>query len=111
MNAELVGEICEAAARTATRIVHTGSALEYGNIGGNLAEDASPRPDTFYGCTKLQGTLNLVKTCRRSGVRGISVRLFTVYGPGEHETRLLPIPAAFGPGAPASQPLFRRSAP
>ncbi len=90
MNADLVGEICEAAAGAGARVVHTGSALEYGNIGGNLEEHGSPRPDTLYGCTKLQGTLNLVKTCRRSGVRGISVRLFTVYGPGEHETRLLP---------------------
>ncbi|MCG3207758.1 MAG: dTDP-6-deoxy-L-talose 4-dehydrogenase (NAD(P)(+)) [Anaerolineae bacterium] len=71
-------------------IVHVGSALEYGAIGGNLAEDSRPNPTTLYGRSKLAGTLALASSCRAYGLRGITARLFTVYGPGEHAGRLLP---------------------
>ena len=67
------------------QLVHTGSALEYGAIGGHLVEDAEPSPTTVYGRTKLAGTRRL------AGHRAaVTARLFTVYGPGEHEGRLLP---------------------
>jgi nucleoside-diphosphate-sugar epimerase len=72
------------------RVVHAGSALEYGTIGGNLAEDSLPHPTTPYGRTKLAGTVALVEESVRRNVRAVCARLFTVYGPGELRERLLP---------------------
>jgi len=96
INTHLVSAICEAVAETRDAdwpgqdIVHVGSALEYGAIGGNLSEDSAPNPTTDYGRSKLQGTATLARNCKARGIKGVTARLFTVYGPGEHQGRLLP---------------------
>ncbi len=72
------------------RLVHVGSALEYGTAKGDLAEDTRASPTTLYGRSKLAGTLLLQRAAERTGVRALTARLFTVYGPGEHVNRLLP---------------------
>ncbi len=95
INAELIEVICRAMAGAENswegqQLVHVGSALEYGEISGNLAEDSTCNPTTVYGKSKLMGTDLLSQHCRKLGVRGITARLFTVYGPGEHNGRLLP---------------------
>ncbi len=96
INADLVEVICKAMALNpkpdwaGQQIVHVGSALEYGEIGGNLAEDSEVNPTTLYGKSKLMGTNLLTQFCRKLGVKGITARLFTVYGSGEHDGRLLP---------------------
>jgi nucleoside-diphosphate-sugar epimerase len=71
-------------------LVHAGSALEYGNSGGDLRESTPPDPSTFYGRTKLAGTRRLAELCERLGLRAATARLFMIYGPGEHEGRLVP---------------------
>jgi UDP-glucose 4-epimerase len=96
INADLVQAVGEAlsAGRDPTwrgqDLVHVGSALEYGEIGGDLAEDSPPNPTTLYGKSKLAGTRVLTHCCASYGLRGLTARLFTVYGPGEHAGRLLP---------------------
>jgi dTDP-glucose 4,6-dehydratase len=76
---------------TGQHLVHVGSALEYGDVGGNLDEQTTvANPQTVYGKTKLSGTLRLSERSRASGLRAMTARLFTVYGPGEPEGRLLP---------------------
>lgn len=96
INAELVRAIIDGIRETqdsgwqGQAIVHVGSALEYGEIGGDLSEDSQPNPTTLYGKSKLAGTNYLKKGCQSHGIRGLTARLFTVYGPGEHEGRLLP---------------------
>lgn len=97
LNAAFVGALCEAVADTATRsewegprLVHIGSALEYGVAGGDLREDTTPAPTTTYGRTKLAGTRFVERLGRETGTPALTARLFTVYGPGEHEGRLLP---------------------
>jgi UDP-glucose 4-epimerase len=96
INTALVEAICEAAAATrdlgwtGQAVVHAGSALEYGTISGNLREDSLPNPTTIYGQSKLAGTLRLRQCCEAHELRGITARLFTVYGAGEHAGRLLP---------------------
>lgn len=96
INDALVGEICRAASRhgaaeaEGVAVVHVGSALEYGEAAGDLSEDTEPRPTTLYGRSKLAGTRRLRRFCERRGLTGVTARLFTVYGPGEHEGRLLP---------------------
>jgi len=72
------------------RLVHVGTALEYGEATGDLHESTPAKPTTLYGRTKLEGTVRLKGVCAETGLRGITARLFTVYGPGEHLTRLLP---------------------
>lgn len=73
------------------RLVHAGSALEYGDLPGVLDEAAAARPTTLYGRSKLAGTRALARVGRATGVKALTARLFMVYGPGEHPGRLLPL--------------------
>ena len=96
INADLPGMLCQCASRwrnldwRGMDVVHAGSAAEYGNAGGDLREDGPAQPFTVYGRTKLAGSQQLAEGCARFGVRGVTARLFTVYGPGEGSWRLLP---------------------
>jgi len=72
------------------QLVHAGSALEYGTAGGDLAETTPPLPTTLYGRTKLAGTRAVEDAAAAGRLRGLTARLFTVYGPGEHPGRLVP---------------------
>jgi nucleoside-diphosphate-sugar epimerase len=96
INVRLVESICQAMATIkdqdwrGQQIIHTGSALEYGATSSNLSEDSSPCPTTLYGKSKLAGTRALARLCGAHEISGITARLFTVYGPGEHPGRLLP---------------------
>jgi len=97
VNAHLVTALCKAVAERrdpdwpGQDLVHVGSALEYGTIRGDLREDSIPRPTTLYGRSKLAGTRALTSCCTSYGIKGLTARLFTVYGPGEHLGRLLPL--------------------
>ena len=93
LNDELVRELAEACAEPAVdaKLVHVGSAAEYGEVVGVLREDGPTRPQGTYGTTKLEGTRALVEVARRAGTRAICARLFTVFGEGEHDGRLLPL--------------------
>lgn len=93
INAELPRVICELIkshhdrAWIGQNLIHAGTALEYGTAKGILSEDLTPQPTTLYGISKLAGT----KTVLSSALPAMVVRLFNVYGPGEHEGRLLPL--------------------
>lgn len=117
LNHELVAELVEAVASLGNtdwphvRLVHAGSALEYGSTGGVLREGSATATTTLYGETKLAGTTALVDRSRASGARALVARLFTVYGPGEHVGRLLPTllaAAASGADAVLTEGLQRR---
>ena len=96
LNAWLPLAVCQAAARwrdgdwPGQQVVHVGSALEYGEASGDLREDGPAHPTTVYGRTKLQGTRQVAACAGELGLRAVTARLFTVYGPGEHRGRLLP---------------------
>ena len=95
INAGLPERLARAVARVPSewpgaRVVHVGSALEYGVSEGDLAEESEPCPTTLYGRTKLDGTLRLAAAARELGLSTVTGRLFTVYGAGEHAGRLLP---------------------
>jgi len=96
LNTDLVEELAVACGGPAAPgwrgrlLVHAGSALEYGTATGDLVESTQPRPTTLYGQTKLAGTRALERAVGSGQLRGVTARLFTVYGPGEHPGRLLP---------------------
>jgi UDP-glucose 4-epimerase len=96
LNASLVEEICSWMRKHLHRnwkgqsLIHVGSALEYGNISGDLSEDSLPRPTTLYGKSKLAGSQIVRELGQFSDIKCLTARLFTVYGPGEHLNRLLP---------------------
>ncbi|HEX4935129.1 MAG TPA: NAD(P)-dependent oxidoreductase, partial [Gemmatimonadaceae bacterium] len=78
------------AAELGARLVHAGSALEYGTASGDLHESTAPSPTTRYGITKLAGTEGVRAVAQARGSVALTARLFTVYGAGEHAGRLLP---------------------
>jgi len=96
INVGAVRSLAGAVARWGSRdwpgpqLLHAGSAQEYGVSGGNLDEGAPALPTTVYGKTKLAGTALLMDQGEHPNLRALTVRLFTVYGPGEHAGRLLP---------------------
>jgi NDP-hexose 4-ketoreductase len=95
----LVTALLGFAGSDAPRLVHLGSAAEYGAIaedaaGVPVAEEAVPRPAGLYGVTKLGGT-RLVQLARAAGLDAVVLRLFNVVGAGA--------PADSLPGATAAQ--------
>ena len=96
INAELVEEIALTISEQfesewkGLRLVHVGSGFEYGSNRDEITEDTEPKPNTTYGMSKLTGTKNIQEICSATGLRAVTARLFTVYGPGENEERLLP---------------------
>lgn len=87
---ELAAACASARRSTPLRLLHVGSALEYGIAGGLLSEDTTPQPTTLYGRTKLAGTQALTSAATEAGTYGVTARLFTVFGSGEHAGRLFP---------------------
>ncbi|TQS44509.1 NAD-dependent epimerase/dehydratase family protein [Cryptosporangium phraense] len=64
------------------RLVHLGSAAEYGRgeAGVSTREDAAERPVTTYGLAKLAAT-HLVRTAAGAGLDAVSLRVTTPIGP------------------------------
>jgi len=86
---------CEA--RPPRRLVHTGGSSEYGPKPHALAEDDLLAPVTAYGAAKAAAT-TLVLQAARGGLPAAVLRPFSIYGPWEPATRLVPsaIRAALG---------------
>ena len=66
---------------TPARLVHLGSAAEYGRVepGEAVDEAAPPRPAAAYGATKLAGT-RLVELGRAAGLDAVVLRVFNPVG-------------------------------
>ena|SRR5436190_16317504 len=71
------------------RFVYTGSCFEY-PPGALWREDAQLAPATAYAATKAAGWTLAMAHARRTGLEVTGLRPFTVYGPGEAPTRLVP---------------------
>ncbi|MFD6420022.1 NAD-dependent epimerase/dehydratase family protein [Streptomyces sp. NPDC060194] len=88
VNARGPAALCEAlaAAAPAARLVHLGSAAEYGPTapGAPVTEDAPTRPQGPYGATKLAGTAAVTA----SGLDAVVLRVFNPVGPGAPATGL-----------------------
>ena len=70
--------------------VHTGSSSEYGLKDHASTEDDVVEPDSVYAITKCAATHAVSYWARRSALPAATVRLYSVYGPWEEPTRLVP---------------------
>ena len=70
------------------RFIHCGSCFEYPS-GEMLAEDVSPNPVSEYGVSKAAAGELVQQFCRQKGLPAVTLRPFTVYGPGEDRQRLV----------------------
>ena len=76
-------------ARRRPRLVHLGSAAEYGRAepGVPVSELVTPRPGAIYGATKLAGT-RLVELAAAAGLDAVVLRVFNPIGPGAQQASL-----------------------
>jgi nucleoside-diphosphate-sugar epimerase len=71
--------------------VHTGSSSEYGFKDHAPPETELPEPNSHYAVTKASATLFCRYTARDRDVNLTTLRLYSVYGPYEEPTRLIPM--------------------
>jgi dolichol-phosphate mannosyltransferase len=76
--------------------VNTGSSSEYGSKGRAPSEMDLLEPNSHYAVTKASGTLFCRYTAQSRGARLPTLRLYSVYGPYEEPTRLMPTLAIRG---------------
>ena len=55
---------------------------------GPVNEGAPARPKSFYGVGKLASE-HYLRICQQWGINGTSLRLFSVYGPGQNMERFV----------------------
>lgn len=70
--------------------IHAGSSSEYGIKERRMAEDDSLEPINPYGVTKASATLLCQMFAKRERKNVVILRPFSVYGPYERSTRLVP---------------------
>ena len=70
--------------------VNTGSSSDYGARSEPMRENHALEPDTLYGITKAAATQYGEMLARAKRLPIATLRLFSVYGPFEEETRLIP---------------------
>jgi UDP-glucose 4-epimerase len=70
--------------------VQTGSSSEYGYKDHPAAEDELLAPNSHYAITKAAATHYCQFTARQHDIHAVTVRLYSLYGPYEEPTRLIP---------------------
>jgi dolichol-phosphate mannosyltransferase len=70
-------------------LIHAGSSSEYGLNSSGPNENSYSKPNSFYSITKLAGT-HLLEHYSTIGLRSSVLRLYSVYGPREDSSRLMP---------------------
>jgi dolichol-phosphate mannosyltransferase len=70
--------------------VHTGSSSEYGYKDHPAREDELVEPNSDYAITKAAATHYCQNTARKLDINAVTVRLYSIYGPYEDPSRLIP---------------------
>ena len=70
--------------------VNVGSSSEYGKKHNPMSEQDVPETDTFYGASKVAGTYLARAVAYQYKKPIVTVRPFSVYGPGEADFRFIP---------------------
>jgi UDP-glucose 4-epimerase len=76
--------------------LYTGSSSEYGYKDHPPHEDELLEPNSHYAITKAAATHYCQFAARKTGIKAIAVRLYSIYGPYEEPTRLIPTLIACG---------------
>jgi dolichol-phosphate mannosyltransferase len=76
--------------------IHAGSSSEYGNRADRPAEDAALLPNSHYSVSKSTTSGLIYYAGKSLGVRCANLRLYSVYGPLEERSRLIPSLVAEG---------------
>ena len=72
------------------KLIHFGSSLEYGKYDLAHKESFLLKPDHIYASTKAASTLMIQSFCKQYDLRSIIIRPYSVYGPFENSSRLIP---------------------
>ncbi|MEN5158186.1 NAD-dependent epimerase/dehydratase family protein [Achromobacter spanius] len=78
-------------ARGMTAFVHAGSSSEYGLNSAGPKEDSSLIPNSDYAVSKAATTQAISYYGKVKGVPVVNLRLYSVYGPYEDSSRLIPV--------------------
>ena len=88
-NIEIVDSIAKWALKNNSSIIHFGSSSEYGINCQGPEENARETPNSHYAITKLAGT-HILSNYAKQGLKSVVLRLYSVYGPKEDSSRLMP---------------------
>lgn len=88
LTARLVEELQK---RGVHRYVHAGSSSEYGDDASGPAEDVALHPNSHYSVSKGAAAGLLYYAGKKLGFPGVNLRLYSVYGPYEDSSRLVPV--------------------
>lgn len=80
----------EVATRGLTAYVHAGSSSEYGLNAAAPAEDAKLIPNSHYAVSKVAASAAITYFGKVRGIPIANLRLYSVYGPYEDSSRLIP---------------------
>jgi len=72
------------------RFIQVGTGYEYGSHELGITEETDCVPVGTYGASKAAGSLILMELGRRLGQAPVLVRPFSMYGPGESPSKLVP---------------------
>jgi UDP-glucose 4-epimerase len=90
-NLEATATLVDACARAGVaRFVHTGSSSEYGYQDHAPDEDEPLAPNSLYAVTKAAATAYARHAGRSGALHTVTLRLYSVYGPYEEPSRLIP---------------------
>jgi dolichol-phosphate mannosyltransferase len=87
MKQELIEELIR---RRTHCYIHAGSSSEYGAESAAPAEGVAPTPNSHYAVTKNAAASLLYFSGHHRGLRCANLRLYSVYGPMEDRSRLIP---------------------
>jgi dolichol-phosphate mannosyltransferase len=76
--------------------IYTGSSSEYGYKDHPPRENEMLEPNSHYAITKAAATHYCQFVARTAGINTVAVRLYSIYGPYEEPTRLIPTLIAYG---------------
>ena len=88
-NIEIIDTIAKWALKNNSSIIHFGSSSEYGSNSQGPEETARETPNSHYAITKLAGT-HILSHYVQQGLKSVVLRLYSVYGPKEDSSRLMP---------------------
>ena len=76
--------------------IHAGSSSEYGDNSAGPSEDAPTRPNSHYAVSKIAAANLIHFYGKKRGLPCVNLRLYSIYGPLEDSSRLVPNIVRYG---------------